>query len=187
LTKVRSFPGHSLEISRLTTLDYQAHPSHDPSNVHIFQHDLTEPSTAPSLSARLADVPPEFGQSIDQFDIVSHVFVLSALAPRNHAKAVKTLIAVSLIRFQRFSMQLIIRLYLSFSRLAVLSYSETMLSTTRLNFDSIPYLQHLTLVSLPFSPRKPTLPLQTPPRLNPPLTQLPPKRIDHGTNEEIRR
>ncbi|GAA5960375.1 hypothetical protein JCM3765_007491 [Sporobolomyces pararoseus] len=72
----------------------KGHAAHDTSKVHIFQHDLTEPPTAPSLAERLADVPPEFGAPIDQFDIVSHVFVLSALAPRNHAAAVKTLIGL---------------------------------------------------------------------------------------------
>ncbi|GAA5994768.1 hypothetical protein JCM5350_007987 [Sporobolomyces pararoseus] len=72
----------------------KGHAAHDTSKVHIFQHDLTEPPTAPSLAERLADVPPEFGAPINQFDIVSHVFVLSALAPRNHAAAVKTLIGL---------------------------------------------------------------------------------------------
>ncbi|GAA5873546.1 hypothetical protein JCM16303_001160 [Sporobolomyces ruberrimus] len=72
----------------------KAHAAHDSSKVHIFQHDLTEPSTAPSLAERLADVPQEFGPPVDQFDIVSHIFVLSALAPRNHAAAVKTLIGL---------------------------------------------------------------------------------------------
>ncbi|GAA5924265.1 class I SAM-dependent methyltransferase [Sporobolomyces koalae] len=72
----------------------KAHANHDPSRVHIFQHDLTEPPTAPSLAARLADVPPEFGEPVFKFDIVSHVFVLSALAPRNHAAAVKTLVGL---------------------------------------------------------------------------------------------
>ncbi|GAA6008672.1 hypothetical protein JCM11491_003390 [Sporobolomyces phaffii] len=72
----------------------KGHAAHDPAKVHIFQHDLTEPPTAPSLAERLAAVPPEFGSPVSQFDIVSHIFVLSALAPRNHAAAVKTLIGL---------------------------------------------------------------------------------------------
>ncbi|GAA5894903.1 class I SAM-dependent methyltransferase [Sporobolomyces salmoneus] len=72
----------------------KGHASHDTSKVYIFQHDLSEPPTAPTLAQRLADVPPEFGTPIVQFDVVSHVFVLSALAPRNHAEAVKTLIGL---------------------------------------------------------------------------------------------
>ncbi|GAA6062298.1 hypothetical protein JCM10212_004386 [Sporobolomyces blumeae] len=72
----------------------KGHATYDPAKVHIFQHDLTEPPTAPSLWARFDDVPTEFGVPIHEFDIVSHIFVLSALAPRNHAKAVKTLIGL---------------------------------------------------------------------------------------------
>ncbi|CEQ40453.1 SPOSA6832_02077, partial [Sporobolomyces salmonicolor] len=71
----------------------KSHPAHTPTRVHVFQHDLTAPPSRPSLTSQLLAVPPEFGEPVQQFDIVSSIFVLSALAPRNHAKAVQTLIS----------------------------------------------------------------------------------------------
>uniref|UniRef100_A0A0K3CHH8 BY PROTMAP: gi/647395738/emb/CDR37401.1/ RHTO0S02e14400g1_1 [Rhodosporidium toruloides] n=1 Tax=Rhodotorula toruloides TaxID=5286 RepID=A0A0K3CHH8_RHOTO len=70
----------------------QSHASYDPTHTHIFQHDLTKPLD--DLYAKLDDVPPEFGLAVRQFDIVSCVFVLSALAPRCQAKAMETLLAL---------------------------------------------------------------------------------------------
>lgn len=72
----------------------QNHPLYTPSSCHIFQHDLTLPLS--SLSEKLASPPPEFGDPIlpGSFDIVSCVFVLSALPPHKQAEAIKTLISV---------------------------------------------------------------------------------------------
>ncbi|GAA5859979.1 hypothetical protein JCM1840_001825 [Sporobolomyces johnsonii] len=72
----------------------KSHPAYTPTRVHVFQHDLTAPPSRPSLASQLSAVPPEFGEPVQQFDIVSSIFVLSALAPRNHAKAVQTLISL---------------------------------------------------------------------------------------------
>ncbi|KAL7344429.1 S-adenosyl-L-methionine-dependent methyltransferase [Rhodotorula toruloides] len=70
----------------------KSHASYDPAHTHIFQHDLTKPLD--DLYTKLDDVPPEFGPAVRQFDIVSCVFVLSALAPRCQAKAMETLLAL---------------------------------------------------------------------------------------------
>ncbi|BGP21997.1 methyltransferase [Rhodotorula toruloides] len=68
------------------------HAKYNPAHTHIFQHDLTKPLD--DLYAKLDDVPPEFGPAVRQFDIVSCVFVLSAIAPRFQAKAMETLLAL---------------------------------------------------------------------------------------------
>ncbi|KAG0663094.1 hypothetical protein C6P46_002937 [Rhodotorula mucilaginosa] len=72
----------------------KTHPLYTPSSCHIFQHDLTLPLS--SLSDKLASPPPEFGDPIlpGSFDIVSCVFVLSALPPHKQAEAVKSLISL---------------------------------------------------------------------------------------------
>ncbi|GAA5853396.1 hypothetical protein JCM8547_002438 [Rhodosporidiobolus lusitaniae] len=69
-----------------------SHPLHTPSSVHAFQHDLTAP--LPSLHDSLRAVPPEFGEIIEKFDIVSSIFVLSAIAPNMQRKAVETLVSL---------------------------------------------------------------------------------------------
>lgn len=81
-------------ISHLFLPRQQTHPLYTPSSCHIFQHDLTLPLS--SLSDKLASPPPEFGDPIlpGSFDIVSCVFVLSALPPHKQAEAVKSLISV---------------------------------------------------------------------------------------------
>ncbi|KWU42269.1 S-adenosyl-L-methionine-dependent methyltransferase, partial [Rhodotorula sp. JG-1b] len=70
------------------------HPLYNPSSCHIFQHDLTLPLSA--LSEKLASPPPEFGDPIlpGSFDIVSCVFVLSALPPHKQAGAIQTLVSL---------------------------------------------------------------------------------------------
>ncbi|GAA5991553.1 hypothetical protein JCM10908_005759 [Rhodotorula pacifica] len=71
-----------------------SHPLYTPSSCHIFQHDLTLP--LPLLAEKLASTPPEFGEPIlpGSFDVVSCVFVLSALPPNKQAEAVKTLVSL---------------------------------------------------------------------------------------------
>ncbi|GAA5860221.1 hypothetical protein JCM3774_000348 [Rhodotorula dairenensis] len=70
------------------------HPLYTPTSCHVFQHDLTLP--LPDLAEKLARAPPEFGDPVlpGSFDIVSCVFVLSALPPHKQAGAVKTLISL---------------------------------------------------------------------------------------------
>lgn len=82
----------------------QNHPLYNPSSCHIFQHDLTLPLS--SLSEKLASPPPEFGDPIlpGSFDIVSCVFVLSALPPHKQAGAIQTLVSVR--RFPVLSLSL---------------------------------------------------------------------------------
>lgn len=74
----------------------QNHPLYTPTSCHVFQHDLTQPLS--DLADKLAVAPPEFGDPVlpGSFDIVSCVFVLSALPPHKQAGAVQTLISVSL-------------------------------------------------------------------------------------------
>lgn len=88
---MRSLPEDSL----LTGSGLQDHPLYSLSSCHVFQHDLTLP--LPVLSDKLAQSPPEFGDPVQEedFDIVSCIFVLSALAPRTHAPALETLLSVS--------------------------------------------------------------------------------------------
>ncbi|GAA5830566.1 hypothetical protein JCM11251_002515 [Rhodosporidiobolus azoricus] len=68
------------------------HPLHNTSQVYAFQHDLTLPTLA--VHDLLAASPPEFGDEVHSFDIVSAIFVLSALAPRHQAQAVETLVSL---------------------------------------------------------------------------------------------
>ncbi|BGP13104.1 hypothetical protein JCM10213_000893 [Rhodosporidiobolus nylandii] len=68
------------------------HPLYDPSHLHAFQHDLTLPVA--DLHDQLEACPPDFGAPAHSFDIVSSIFVLSALAPRQQATAVKTLVSL---------------------------------------------------------------------------------------------
>ncbi|GJN87686.1 hypothetical protein Rhopal_000641-T1 [Rhodotorula paludigena] len=70
----------------------QSHVSHDPSHCHVFQHDLTAPID--DLRNKLDNAPPSFGTPIHSFDIISCVFVLSALPPEKQARAVETLVSL---------------------------------------------------------------------------------------------
>ncbi|GAA5971354.1 hypothetical protein JCM11641_008320 [Rhodosporidiobolus odoratus] len=68
------------------------HPLYSPTHLHAFQHDLTLPPSV--LHEQLDSSPDEFGQPVHAFDIASSIFVLSALAPRSHARAVETLVSL---------------------------------------------------------------------------------------------
>ncbi|GAA6041671.1 hypothetical protein JCM8097_003075 [Rhodosporidiobolus ruineniae] len=70
----------------------KAHPRYDPSHIHSFDHDLTVPRE--ELHTKLGTPPPEFGPPLHSFDIVSFIFVLSAIAPRSHARAVETVVSL---------------------------------------------------------------------------------------------
>lgn len=149
-------PSDPLDVCEpLTSSCTQSHASYDPAHTHIFQHDLTKPLD--DLYAKLDDAPPEFGRAVRQFDIVSCVFVLSALAPRLQAQALETLLAVCCDLLTQPVPELTL-LRRSSSRPAVRSSSETMPSTMPPSSASTRSPQPLTPRIRPSSRRRPTLP-----------------------------
>lgn len=70
------------------------HPQYNPSKVHAFVHDLTKPE---DLQARLQDTSDAFETPFDTsqgVDLISCIFVLSAIPPEKLAAAVKGLVEV---------------------------------------------------------------------------------------------
>lgn len=88
----------------------QANEAYDTSHVHAFVHDLTCPAGHATLPTQLQAAPPEFWAdpmpdsattptapiSTHQVDLISCVFVLSALPPKAQAPAVQALFDVLL-------------------------------------------------------------------------------------------
>lgn len=80
----------------------QANPAYDTSHVHAFVHDLTCPPGSATLPAQLRSAPPQFWDAPSDplppvahlVDLISCVFVLSALPPKLQAPAIAALLAV---------------------------------------------------------------------------------------------
>ncbi|KAK4056340.1 hypothetical protein OIO90_002784 [Microbotryomycetes sp. JL221] len=86
----------------------KSHPSYSTSRVHAFVHDLTSPPGSSSLAEQLSSAPPDFksdllpsSSSIDGMkeafrrpDIISCIFVLSALPPGKQRAALRSLVSI---------------------------------------------------------------------------------------------
>lgn len=81
----------------------QSNPAYNTSSIHAFVHDLTTGTLA--LKEQLAAAPPEFWSSPttsevdvrelpERPDVISCIFVLSALPPTKQADAVRSLVSV---------------------------------------------------------------------------------------------
>ncbi|KAK4049381.1 hypothetical protein OIV83_004113 [Microbotryomycetes sp. JL201] len=75
----------------------KSHSLYDPARVHAFVHDLTCPPGKPSLVEQLESGPTEFKPDGSQFrrpDVISCIFVLSALPPGAQKAAVQSLVDI---------------------------------------------------------------------------------------------
>ncbi|KAI5476486.1 methyltransferase, partial [Pseudohyphozyma bogoriensis] len=95
---------HAFDFSQRAVEQVKAHAQYNPAKVHAFVHDLTAES--PTLAEQLASAAPEFWvlpsdpasppqpSTSHLPDIISCIFVLSALPPKAQAGAVRSLISV---------------------------------------------------------------------------------------------
>ncbi|KAG0150977.1 hypothetical protein CROQUDRAFT_720179 [Cronartium quercuum f. sp. fusiforme G11] len=90
---------HCFDFSKRAIDILKSHPDYQPSRVNAFVFDLT--SSVPSLSTKLNQTPPEFNQTesiptliSSLVDLISCIFVLSAIPPEKHRSSIQSLIDV---------------------------------------------------------------------------------------------
>lgn len=90
---------HCFDFSTRAINILKSHPAYDPSRINAFVFDLT--SSTPTLSVKLSEAPPEFNEprsalspTLPSVDLISCIFVLSALPPERHQASVQSLISV---------------------------------------------------------------------------------------------
>ncbi|KAM0792893.1 hypothetical protein ACM66B_002655 [Microbotryomycetes sp. NB124-2] len=88
---------YAFDFSRRAVDLVKSHPLYTPERVHAFVHDLTCPRGSLTLAQNLEAAPPEFKSDDEPFrrpEIISCIFVISALPPGAQRAAVQSLVDV---------------------------------------------------------------------------------------------